>query len=49
MKFRAQTAKQATLDPVFDKKFSFSVRQYYYHANLLIWYSVEREVEGNSN
>merc|ERR1711908_18534 len=24
IKFRAQTAKQATLDPVFDKKFSFS-------------------------
>merc|ERR1711935_795767 len=24
MKFRAQTAKQATFDPIFDKKFSFS-------------------------
>ena len=26
IKFRAQTTKQSTLDPIFDKKFSFSVR-----------------------
>ena len=31
MKFRAQTAKQATLDPIFDKKFSFLVYMRFVH------------------
>ena len=36
IKFRAQTTKQSTLDPVFDKKFSFSVSQNIYETNCIV-------------
>ena len=49
IKFRAQTTKQSTLDPVFDKKFSFSVSQNSYEKFPINDSLVERKIQRDSN
>ena len=49
IKFRAQTTKQSTLDPVFDKKFSFSVSQNSYEKSPINDSLVERKIQRDSN